>query len=180
VSPSGAGGHGGVQPTAAGAARPSSRRPRLAALLPSTPTRFAGPTATWWFAAAYLTTLTVRSLIHLLAFDGGAGTIATMDVTVEGGANLVALFGQWGAIQLLLCLLLWVLLLRYRGFVPLVLLVFLVEPALRAASGHLKPIETLGSAPGAVLNAWVAPVLAVMLWWSLCPALGRRTTGTPR
>jgi hypothetical protein len=156
----------------------SSWRPRLTALLPSAPERFEGPAATWWFAIAYLTVLTIRSLIHLLAPDGGAGTIATMDVEVEGGTNLVALFGQWGAIQLLLSLLLWVLLLRYRGLVPLVLLVFLIEPPLRALSGHLKPIETLGSAPGAAMNDLVVPVLAVVLWWSLCPAPRRRGVGT--
>jgi hypothetical protein len=153
---------------------PPPRRLRLAALLPADPVRFDGPPAAWWFAAAYLTVITVRSLVHLLAPDGGAGTIATLDVSVDGGTNLVALFGQWGAIQLLLCVVLWVLLLRYRGLVPLVLFVLLLEPALRALSGHLKPIETLGTAPGAVLNGLVVPVLAVMLWMSLGPPRGRR------
>ena len=144
------------------------RRPRLAGLLPPAPTRFTGPLATWWFAAAYLMLVTARSVVHLVAPDGGAGSIATIDITVEGGTNVVALFGQWGAIQLLLAALLWLLLLRYRGFVPLVLLVLLLEPLLRAVAGHLKPLETLGTAPGAALNWAVVPVLAVMLWWSLC------------
>ena len=145
--------------------RPGRRR--LAALLPATPTHFDGPAYAWWFAAAYLAALTIRSLIHVLAPDGGAGSIATIDVAVEGGANIVAMFGQWGAIQLLLAALLWVLLLRYRGFVPLVLLVFLVEPLLREISGRLKPVETLGTAPGAALNWAVVPVLAIVFWRSL-------------
>ncbi len=144
------------------------RRPRLANLLPRAPTRFAGPLATWWFAAAYLVLVTVRSVVHLVAPDGGAQTIATIDVTVEGGTNVIALFGQWGAIQLLLAALLWLLLLRYRGFVPLVLLVLLLEPLLRDVAARLKPLETLGTAPGAALNWAVVPVLAAMLWWSLC------------
>jgi hypothetical protein len=142
-------------------------RPRLAALLPTVPTRFEGPAYAWWFAAAYLVVVTIRSLIHLLAPDGGAGRVATIDVAVEGGANIVAMFGQWGAIQLLLAALLWVLLLRYRGFVPLVLLVFLVEPFLRELSGRLKPVETLGTAPGAALNWAVVPLLAIVFWLSL-------------
>lgn len=150
--------------------RPSSWRPRGSALLPRSPTRFEGPAGAWWFAAAYLSVVTVRSLIHVFAPDGGAGSIATVDVTVEGGANIVAMFGQWGAVQLLLAGLLWTLLLRYRGFVPLVLLVFLVEPVLRELSGQLKPLETMGTAPGAALNGLMLPVLAVALWWSLCPA----------
>ncbi|MDF1521835.1 MAG: hypothetical protein P1P87_03335 [Trueperaceae bacterium] len=114
----------------------------------------------------------MRSLIHVFAPDGGAGSIATVDVAVAGGANIVAMFGQWGAIQLLLAALLWVLLLRYRGFVPLVLPAFLVEPALRELAGILKPLETLGIAPGAALNWMAVPVLAVAWWLSLCPVRG--------
>ncbi len=159
---------------------PGSWRPRASALLPRSPTRFDGPAAAWWFAAAYLSVLTVRSLIHVFAPDGGAGSIATIDVAVEGGANIVAMFGQWGAIQLLLAGLLWLLLLRYRGFVPLVLLVFLVEPVLREVAGRLKPIETIGTAPGAALNLLVIPVLALTLWWSLCPAREAVAEASPR
>jgi len=146
---------------------PASWRPRLAALLPATPSRYEGPALAWWFAAAYLLVVTARSVVHLLAPDGGAGSIATIDLSVAGGANIVAMFGQWGAMQLLLALLLWVLLLRYRGLAPLVLLVFLVEPLLRELSGRLKPIETLGTAPGAALNWAIVPVLAVVWWLSL-------------
>jgi len=157
---------------------PTSWRPRPAAFLPAAPTRYEGPTLAWWFAAAYLAIVTVRSVVHLLAPDGGAGSIATIDLSVAGGANIVALFGQWGAIQLLLALLLWVLLLRYRGLVPLVLLVFLVEPGLRDLAGQLKPIETVGTAPGAALNWAFVPVVGAMLWLSLCPAAGARGTRT--
>jgi hypothetical protein len=132
-----------------------------------------GPTLTWWLAVAYLVVITGRSVIHVFAPDGGATSIATIDTSVAGGANIVALFGQWGAIQLLLALLLWVLLLRYRGLTPLVLLVFATEPVLRGLAGHLKPIETLGTAPGAALN-WVAlPIMLVSLWLSLCPTRPR-------
>ena len=114
--------------------------------------------------------ITVRSFIHLLAPDGGAQSIATIDVAVAGGSNIVAIFGQWGAIQLLLAALLWVLLLRYRGLVPLVLAVFTAEPCLRGLAGHLKPVTTMGTAPGAALNWVVLPALVVLLWMSLCTA----------
>ena len=90
--------------------------------------------------------------------------------STAGGANIVAMLGQLGAIQLLLALLLWVLLLRYRGFVPLVLLVFMLEPFLRAYVGHLKPVITEGVAPGVALNWAVMPILAVVFFLSLCPA----------
>ena len=67
-------------------------------------------------------------------------------------------------------LLLWVLLLRYRGLVPLVLLIFILEPALRAFVGHLKPVITEGVAPGRALNWVVEPILVVAFFLSLCPS----------
>ncbi|CAN1558458.1 hypothetical protein MCERE10_03317 [Burkholderiaceae bacterium] len=149
---------------------PNVWRPDLAALLPANPSTAGGPALAWWIALLYLCMITVRSLIHMLVYDSGAHSIATIDVSVAGGANIVAMLGQLGAIQLLLALLLWVLLLRYRGFVPLVLLVFMLEPFLRAYVGHLKPVITEGVAPGVALNWAVMPILAVVFFLSLCPA----------
>ena len=149
---------------------PNGWRPDLAALLPANPSTAGGPALAWWITLLYLCLITVRSLIHMLVYDSGAHSIATIDVSVAGGANIVAMLGQLGAIQLLLALLLWVLLLRYRGFVPLVLLVFMLEPFLRAYVGHLKPVITEGVAPGVALNWAVMPILAVVFFLSLCPA----------
>jgi len=139
----------------------------LANLLPADARDYRGPRFVRWIAMAYLGLLTIRSLIHVIAPDGGAETIATIDTTGEGGSNIIAIFGQWGAIQLLLAALLWVLLLRYRGLTPLVVLVFLIEPVLRAIAGHLKPVEAMGTPPGAALNWVVVPVMAVLLIVSL-------------
>jgi hypothetical protein len=149
---------------------PTSWRPSLAALLPPDPANCHGPRVATWGAATWLVVITVRSLIHLLVPDGGAQSIATIDVSGASGSNMVALFGQWGAIQLLLALLLWILLLRYRGLVPLVLAVFAAEPCLRGLAGHLKPVTTIGTAPGVALNWVVLPVLVLLLWLSLCSA----------
>lgn len=149
---------------------PASWRPSLAALLPADAKTFLGPRLAFWGAAAWLIVITLRSLVHMLLPDGGARSIATIDITVAGGSNVVALFGQWGAIQLLLAGLLCVLLLRYRGLVPLVLAVLAAEPCLRGVAGHLKPITTVATAPGVELNWMVLPALALMLWMSLCPA----------
>lgn len=143
-------------------------------LLPDDATDYRGPRFVWWVTAAFLVVLTARSLVHVLAPDGGAESIATVDTSVEGGANIIAIFGQWGAIQLLLVALMWVLLVRYRGLTPLVLLVLLLEPFLRALAAQLKPIETVGSAPGEVLNWAAVPVLALLLLLSLRDASGAR------
>ncbi len=149
---------------------PRSWRASPAALLPADPADDKGPRLAAWGAMAWLIVTTARSLIHLLAPDGGAQSIATLDVSVAGGPNIVALFGQWGALQLLLAGLLWVLLLRWRGLVPLVLAVCVAEPCLRGLAGALKPVTTLATAPGAALNWLVLPALVLLLWLSLCPA----------
>lgn len=143
-------------------------QPCLTRLLPDDARTYGGPAFAWWMAVAILAVLTVRSLIHLFATDGGAESIATIDTTVAGGENIIALFGQWGAIQLLLAVVLWVLLLRYRGLTPFVYLILVVEPVLRAISGLLKPVEAVGIVPGHVLNWLAVPFLAAGLLCSLC------------
>ena len=153
---------------------PTSWVPRPAGLLPSDPTRYRGPAVALWMTTILLVVITIRSLIHLVSPDGGAHSIATIDTSVAGGGNIVAIFGQWGASQLLLVGALWVLRLRYRGLVPFILCVLLLEPFLRGMSGHLKPIVTMGTAPGAALNWYVVPVVAVTLYLSLCTAETRR------
>ncbi len=97
----------------------------------------------------------------------------TIDLDVEGAGNIVAIFGQWGAIQLLLALVLVTLLLRYRGLTPFIALALAVEPLLRMLAGALKPIETLGTAPGAALNEYMGVIMLFVLWLSLCPVRSR-------
>lgn len=148
----------------------------LSNLLPSDARDYKGPQFVRWAAMVFLVIITVRSFIHVLSPDGGAESIATIDTTVDGGSNIIAIFGQWGAIQLLLAALLWVLLLRYRGLTPLVLLVFLLEPLLRGLAGFLKPIESAGTPPGAALNWVVVPVILLLLILSLRERKGQTAT----
>ena len=156
---------------------PSSWSPSPGALLPGDPRIYDGPRLAVWGAIVWLLFVTVRSCIHLLAPDGGAHSIATIDIAVEGGQDIEAMFGQWGATQLQLAALLWVLLLRWRGTVALVLLVCAAEPCLRGFARHLKPLVTEGTAPGVALNWLVLPVLVVLLWISLCPGATVRRGG---
>jgi hypothetical protein len=51
--------------------------------------------------------------------------------------------------------------------VPFMALVLFLEPVLRAAMGALKPVETIGTAPGAALNNIVLIPLAVLLVLSI-------------
>ena len=153
---------------------PTSFAPNIAELLPKQPLYFKGPMLASISTMLYLSLITVRSLLHLLLPDGGAQSIATIDVSGASGVNIIAIFGQWGASQLLLSGLLWLLIIRYPGFISLALLVLAIEPFARGLAGHLKPVVTVAIAPGAALNWVVAPVLLALLWLSLCPASSRR------
>ena len=145
-----------------------SWRQQLNALLPKNPSKSAGHPSARWLITLYMTMITARGLIHLFLPDGGAHTIATIDINVAVGRNIVALFGQWGAIQLLLAGVLWTLLISYPGFLPLITATLLCEPFLRSLSGHMKPIETVSVAPGAELNWASVPILLVILYLALC------------
>ncbi len=65
--------------------------PRL--LLPRAADRYVGPAIALWFLAAYNVVGTARSLIHVLAPDSGAQSIATMDTSVAGGPNMTSSAG---------------------------------------------------------------------------------------
>lgn len=100
-------------------------------VFPNELSRFEGFRPIRLIAALYMFVMVVRSCIHLFAPDGGALSIAGIDTSVEGGDNIIAIFHQWGAIQLILALLLLVLFFRYPGLTPLILLTLALDPVLR-------------------------------------------------
>lgn len=142
------------------------RRPRLSRLLPGDVTRFGGPGWTAGMLVAVNAAGTVRSLIHILAPDSGAQSIASMDTRVKGGGNIVALLGQWGGAQLLEAGVIWIVSFRYRGLVPLMLGVVTAEQLLRLGIGMSKPLATARTPPGA-LSWGLLPVAAATLAMSL-------------
>ena len=122
-------------------------------LLPNNPTSFEGFRAIRIVTAIYLLVMVVRSCIHLFAADGGAQSIAGIDTSVEGGNNIIAIFHQWGAIQLILAVLLLALFLRYPGLTPLILLILALDPVMRFIAGQMMSVTSTGTPPGEALNA---------------------------
>jgi len=121
--------------------------------------------AKWVFIA--MTILTIgRSLAHMFLPDGGAQSIATipLDTFSPGAASVViGLFAYWGLSQLLFGLVYVLVLWRYQSLIPLMWVSLFVEWTGRLLLGRFyKPIETLGTAPGAVGNHLI-PVLALMM-----------------
>ena len=136
-------------------------------LLPDNPTKFEGFRAVRIVTAIYLLVMVVRSCIHLFAADGGAQSIAGIDTSVEGGNNIIAIFHQWGAIQLILAVLLLVLFFRYPGFTPLILLTLALDPVMRFIAGQMMSLTTTGTPPGEALNAAAFYLLALLFIASL-------------
>lgn len=128
---------------------------------------YRGSRASLWFLAALTVLTTARSLVHVLVPDGGAGSIAGIDISVAGGTNIVAVFAQWGWTQLLLALVGWVVIVRYRFLVPAVLVLQLLDWGGRALVGTLKPFEVAAPPPGAYGNVVFVPLVAIALWFAL-------------
>jgi hypothetical protein len=136
-------------------------------LLPNNPTKFEGVRAVRIVTAIYMLVMVVRSCIHLFAEDGGAQSIAGIDTSVEGGDNIIAIFHQWGAIQLILAVLLFVLFFRYPGFTPLILLTLALDPVMRFIAGQMMSLTSTGTPPGEALNAAAFYLLAFLFIASL-------------
>ncbi len=122
------------------------------------------PIAKWVFVA--MTILTIgRSLAHIFLPDGGAQSIATIPLdtfSADAATVIIGMFAQWGLTQLLFGLLYVLTLWRYQSLIPLMWLFIFVEWAGRLLLGLYKPIETVGTAPGAIGNM-IFPVVAIVM-----------------
>ena len=132
-------------------------------IFPNDPSSYEGSQIVRIAAAFVLCVMVVRSCIHLFTADGGAQRIATIDTSVEGGNNIIAMFHQWGATQLILAVLLVVLFFRYPGFMPLILLTMALDPVMRFVASRVKAVTSTKTPPGAALNG-VAFVIVMLLF----------------
>ena len=136
-------------------------------IFPKDTSRYAGFRIIRLITALYLSVMVARSCIHLFAADGGAQSIAGIDTSVEGGNNIIAIFHQWGGIQLILAILLLVLFFRYPGLTPLILLTLILDPILRFVAGQQMNLTTTGTPPGEALNGVAFYLLLVLFLVSL-------------
>ena len=136
-------------------------------LLPDDVSSYSGFCVVRIVTAILMVIVVVRSCIHVFSSDGGAQRIAGVDTSVAGGDNIIAMFHQWGAVQLTLISLLIVVFVRYPGLTPLVILTMAMDPVTRSIASRMKRLTSTKTPPGARLNWPAFVVLAVLLVLSL-------------
>jgi hypothetical protein len=114
---------------------------------------------------------TVRSFIHLLSPDGGAGSIAGMDLSVAGASEIIFAFALWGSSQLLMSIIQLLVIFRYRSLIPFMYLMLILEILLRELVGNMKPVTFAHTPPGAVGNQIMLPLAILMLALSLASGM---------
>jgi len=111
---------------------------------------------------------TVRSCIHLFSADGGAGSIAGMDLSVQGANGIIFAFALWGSAQLVYAIFQLLVAFRYRALIPFMYLLLIVETLLRMLVGKMRPVSFAHTPPGAIGNYVILPaaviLLVIMLW----------------
>jgi len=124
----------------------------------------------FYIFALYAIISTVRSCIHLLSPDGGAGTIAGMDLSVAGADGIIFAFALWGSSQLLFAIMQLLVVFRYKSLVPFMYLMLILEVLLRELVGKMKPVTFAHTPPGAIGNQLILPLAGLMLMLSLWSA----------
>lgn len=125
--------------------------------------RFRGSKLPTFVFTAIAAVSTVRSCIHLFAPDGGAGSIAGMDLSVAGAEGIIFAFALWGGSQLIYALIQLLVAFRYRSLVPLMYLLLILELFSRLLVGWMKPVSFSHTPPGAIANYALLVVALVML-----------------
>ncbi len=131
---------------------------------------YTGNKAALWVFILITAFTIIRSLIHMLATDGGAQSVASIPIDAFGEAArsiVILLFALWGSSQLLLGIVYIVVLCRYKSMIPLMYILIVIEYLMRIVLGHLKPIETISTPPGEIGNYILIPLALAMLFLSL-------------
>ncbi len=128
---------------------------------------YSGSKIALWMFTILSVISTVRSLIHFLAPDSGAGSIAGLDLS-KGAENIIFTFGLWGLSQLIYAFIQLLVAFRYRTLIPLFYLILIFETIGRMTVGRMKPPILLhGTPPGGIANYIILPLTIIMFTLSL-------------
>lgn len=109
--------------------------------------------------------------VHMFAPDGGAQSIASvaLDQFSGGGAeSVITMFAMWGMEQFVIGLIAVVILWRYRGLIPMMALVYVVEYIGRVVTPlHTPGIVTVHTPPGPAADAVLLPLALIMFFLTM-------------
>jgi len=106
----------------------------MALLSPSTNGEYRGSPLAAWFLMLAAVLEFIPGCIHYFLPDGGAGVIAGLDLS-QNGQTIIAVFAWFGAVQIPMAILLFIIGLRYRTLVPLGLIILILSRGLMAIDG---------------------------------------------
>jgi hypothetical protein len=136
-------------------------------LPPSTNADYRGSRYAAWFLAFYGIIWIVPGVIHYFLPDGGAGTIAGLDLS-HNPTMIFGMFAWAGATQIAHGTVTLIIALRYRTLVPLFLLVCLIERLLLSWSGWVTHVPVNGHHPPGHYGSLASlPVIMIFLGLAL-------------
>lgn len=134
---------------------------------PSTNRGYAGSMASAYVLTVFGVLSIIPGSIHTFAPDGGAGTIAGIDLSHNGGV-IIALFAWAGATQIAFGFIALIVSLRYRTLVPLLLAAAVLERMLHALCFWIFKSAGTGHHPPEHYGVLVGlPILIIALAASL-------------
>ena len=123
--------------------------------------------------ALFLILMTWRSIIHMSFQEFGLHEIANVKI-LTGNPDpmplIYSFFSVWGLIQLILCGLSWVVLIRYRSLTPLIILSFVIEWSARVFNAGMvinNPEYSNGITPGVAYAPYMTLFLLLLFLASL-------------
>lgn len=146
---------------------------------------FNGHKIALWGFILFTLLMTLRSILHMLFEKYGFHEIANF-LPIEGDPDPMLLiyrfFSLWGFVQLIFCLVCWVVIFRYRALIPLMYLLWLFEWGFRTFGYPLireditiQGIYTLGATPGEVGAPYATFLLIILFSLSLVQKNNIRT-----
>jgi hypothetical protein len=122
--------------------------------------------AYWTFVVLSIVSMG-RSCIHLFSADGGAGSIAGIDLSLGGAESIIFAFALWGLSQVIYAFIQLLVAFRYKNLIPLMYIILIFETLGRMFVGFIKPPVLLHAAPGGIANYFILPLAILMLVLSL-------------
>ena len=117
----------------------------------------------------------VKSLRMLMSIFNGRTTLRSADgIPIDAyppgaGQTVVSLFALLAFTYLMICVICWVVLLRYRSAVPMMFMLLLLDYVSRRAILHFLPVGRTGAPAGVMVNLVLFAVMIVGFVLAICP-----------